>query len=94
LTMKTVNVECFFLFTFGTGSNENLIINVTEFVDSKAFSGGGDGDGGNSKPQPETPTEALSSSIKTCVKAMARCYVDILLFVPRNVKYAIDNANH
>lgn len=94
MTMKTVNVECFFLFTFGTGSNENLIINVTEFVDSKAFSGGGDGDGGNSKPQPETPIEALSGSIQTCVKAMARCYLDFLLFVPRNVKYVMNKANH
>jgi hypothetical protein len=92
--MKTVNVECFFLFTFGTGSNENLIINVTEFVDSKAFSGGDGGGGGSSNAQPETPFEALSTSVQTCVKAMARCYVDILLFVPRNVKHVIDKANH
>ena len=92
--MKTVNVECFFLFTFGTGSNENLIINVTEFVDSKAFGGGDSGGGGSSNAQPETPFEALSSSVQTCVKTMARCYVDILLFVPRNVKYVIDKANH
>lgn len=30
LMMKTVTVECLFLFTFGTGDDdENLIINVT-----------------------------------------------------------------
>jgi hypothetical protein len=92
--MKTVNVECFFLFTFGTGSNENLIINVTEFVDSKAFSGGDGGGGGSGSTPPETPFEALSSSVQTCVKMMARCYVDILLFVPRSVKYVINKADH
>jgi hypothetical protein len=99
--MKTVNVECFFLFTFGTGNDddENPIINVTEFVDSKVFSGGDggdrndDGSGNNNSAQPdaqpETPFQGLSSSVRNCIKAMGRCYMDILLFGPRSVKYAM-----
>jgi hypothetical protein len=95
--MKTVNVECFFLFNFGTGNDENLIINVTEFVDSKVFSGGNggsDGGGGTSSAQPETPFQTLSGSIQNCAKAMGQCYVDLLLFVPRNVKYVMTQTNH
>jgi hypothetical protein len=100
LMMKTVNVECFFLFNFGTGNDENLITNVTEFVDSKVFSGGNDGDGdggdggGGSSAQPETPFQTLSSSVQNCIKAMGRCYVDILFFVPRNFQYVMTKANH
>lgn len=97
--MKTVNVECFFLFTFGTSNDENLITNVTEFVDSKVFSGGdggggGDSGGGTSSAQPETPFQTLSSSVQNCAKAMGRCYVDLLLFVPRNFKYVMTQVNH
>ena len=108
--MNTVNVECFFLFTFGTGNDENLIINVTEFVDSKVFGGGGDASGGdvdvkndgsgkdnNKAPhpdaQPETPFQALSSSVLNCIKAMGKCYVDILFFAPRSVKYVMSTPN-
>jgi hypothetical protein len=97
--MKTVGIECFFNFTFGTGNDENLIVNVTEFVDSKVFSGGGGSDGGDSssaKPsaQPETPLQALSSSVQNCVKTMGQCYLDVILFVPRSVKYVVSAANH
>jgi hypothetical protein len=105
LMMKTVNVECFFLFTFGTGNNndddeKNLITNVTEFVDSKVFSGGDendDGSGKNSSAHPdaqpgETPFQGLSSSILNCIKAMGRCYLDILLFAPRSVKYVMNTS--
>ncbi len=88
MMMKTVNVECFFLFKFGTGDDEKFIINVTEFVDSKAFAGGSGGDG-DGKQQPGTPVEALSSSVRNCIKAMGRCFVDMVLFVPRCVKYVI-----
>ncbi|KAH9994301.1 hypothetical protein BJV77DRAFT_995991, partial [Russula vinacea] len=91
LMMKTVNVECFFLFTFGTSNDENLITNVTEFVDSKVFSGGDGGGGGDA---PETPFQTLSSSVQNCAKAMGRCYVDLLLFVPRNFKYVMTQVNH
>jgi hypothetical protein len=109
LMIKTVNVECFFLFTFGTGNDENLITNVTQFVGNKVFSGGnGDSVGGggsssaqpnthpNAQPnaQPETPFQALSSSVQNCIKVLGRCYVDILLFVPRNVKYVMNTAGH
>lgn len=126
LRIKTVNIECFFLFTFGTGDDQNLITNVTQFVGNKVFSGGnGDGGGGgsssvqpktqpnqpnqpnaqpnsqlNAQPsaqpsaQPETPFQALSSSVQNCIKAMGRCYVDILLFVPRNVKYVLNTAGY
>jgi hypothetical protein len=97
MMMKTVNVECFFLFKFGTGDDEKFIINVTEFVDSKAFAGGsasgsGEGDGKQQQQQqqqPGTPVEALSSSVRNYIKATARCFVDVVLFVPRCVKYVI-----
>ncbi|KAF8504875.1 hypothetical protein F5888DRAFT_799734 [Russula emetica] len=106
LMMKTVNVECLFLFTFGTGDedddDENLIINVTEFVDSKVFSGGDggdkndDGSGNNNSAhpdaQPETPFQGLSSSVRNCIKAMGRCYLDILLFAPRSIKYVMNTS--
>jgi hypothetical protein len=94
--MKTVGVECFFLFKFGEGKDENLIINVTEFVDSKVFAGSSDSSSGgdtaattSGSKQPETPVEALSSSLRNCIKATGRCFVDVLLFGPRCVKYVI-----
>jgi hypothetical protein len=97
--MKTVGNECFFLFKFGEGQDEKLIINLTEFVDSKVFSGSSDSDGGgdttvgggsgSGSKQPETPVEALSSSVRNCIKATGRCFVDILLFGPRCFKYVI-----
>jgi hypothetical protein len=90
--MKTVKVECFFLFNFGTGKDENLIINVTEFVDSRVFSGGST----ETKPnaQPETPIVALSSSVRNCLSAMRQCSVDILLFLPRSLKYVKSGVEH
>ena len=98
LLMKTVNVECFFLFTFGTGKDENLITNVTEFVDSKVFSGGGGGGdsgaGSSSSAQPQTPIEALSISVENCIKVVGKCYVDLLLFVPRSIKHALNPTKH
>lgn len=36
-----VKVEAFFNFTFGTGKDKNLVCDLTEFVDSKVFAGGG-----------------------------------------------------
>jgi hypothetical protein len=105
MMMKSVNVECFFLFTFGTGNDdddENLIVNVTEFVDSKVFSGGDggdrndDGSGNNNSAHPdahpETPFQCLSSSVRNCIKTMGRCYLDILLFAPRSVKYVMSTS--
>ena len=88
--MKTVGNECLFLFKFGEGPDEKLIINLTEFVDSKVFAGSSDG-GGDSK-QPSTPIAALSSSVRNCIKATGRCFVDILLFGPRCFKYVINTA--
>jgi hypothetical protein len=35
-----MNIEGYFNFTFGTGKDENLIVNLTEFVDSKVYPGG------------------------------------------------------
>ena len=114
LMIKTVNVECFFLFTFGTGNDENLITNVTQFVGNKMSSGSnGSGDGSsspqpntqpsgqqpqpnappNAPPEPETPFQSLSNSVQNCIKAIGQCYVDILLFVPRNLKYAMNTAS-
>jgi hypothetical protein len=37
MLVKPVNIEGFFNFTFGTGKDENLIANFTEFVDSKVY---------------------------------------------------------
>lgn len=42
--MKTVKVEAFFNFTFGTGRDKNLVCDLTEFVDSKVFAGSSSGD--------------------------------------------------
>jgi hypothetical protein len=36
--VKPVKIEGLFNFRFGTGKEENLIINFTEFVDSKVYS--------------------------------------------------------
>lgn len=44
LLMKTVKVEAFFNFTFGTGRDKNLVCDLTEFVDSKVFASGSSGD--------------------------------------------------
>jgi hypothetical protein len=38
--IKSVNMEIIFNFRFGTGKDENLIVNFTEFVDSKVYSDG------------------------------------------------------
>lgn len=42
--MKTVKTEAFFNFKFGTGRDKNLVINLTEFVDSKVYAGGSGSD--------------------------------------------------
>ena len=39
MIIKPVNIEGIFNFTFGTGKDENLIDNFTEFVDSKMYAG-------------------------------------------------------
>ena len=38
--VKSVNLEGIFNFTFGTGKDENLILNPTEFIDNKMYAGG------------------------------------------------------
>jgi hypothetical protein len=38
--VKPVNIEGIFTFTFGMGKDENLIVDLTEFVDSKVYAGG------------------------------------------------------
>jgi hypothetical protein len=38
--VKPVNIEGIFNFTFGTGKDENLIVDLTEFLDSKVYAGG------------------------------------------------------
>ena len=44
LYMKTVKTEAFFNFKFGTGRDKNLVINLTEFVDSKVYAGSSSSD--------------------------------------------------
>ena len=48
--VKSVNLEGIFNFTFGTGKDENLIVNLTQFIDSKMYAGdkSGDSDGNSS----------------------------------------------
>ena len=51
MNVKSVNFEGIFNFRFGTGEDENLIVNLTEFIDSKMYAGGdnrGDSDGRSS----------------------------------------------
>ena len=40
MSVKPVNIEGIFNFTFGTGKDKNLIVKFTEFVDSKAYAAG------------------------------------------------------
>jgi hypothetical protein len=47
--VKPVNIEGFFNFRFGTGKDESLIVNFTEFVDSKVYAGGDSRDHNSSK---------------------------------------------
>lgn len=57
--MKTVNNEAYFNFTFGTGKDENLVVNLTEFVDSKVYAGGDSGDhNSGGQAQQETTVQA------------------------------------
>ena len=49
--VKSVNFEGIFNFRFGTVKDENLIVNLIEFIDSKMYARGdnsGDSDGGSS----------------------------------------------
>ena len=49
--VKSVNLEGIFNFTFETGKDENLIVDLTEFIDSKMYTGSdnsGDSDGRSS----------------------------------------------
>jgi hypothetical protein len=49
--VKSVNLEGIFNLRFGTGKHENLIVNLTKFIDSKMHAGGdnsGDSDGKSS----------------------------------------------
>ena len=72
--VKSVNPEGIFNFTFGTRKHENLIVNLTKFIDSKRYAGGdtsGDSDGRSSddmnvQPEPSAQldpetTQALST---------------------------------
>ena len=46
--VKAVNLEGIFNFMFGTGKDESLIVNLTEFIDTKMYVGNdnrGDCDG-------------------------------------------------
>ena len=38
--VKSVNLECIFNFRFGASKDENLIVNLTEFIGSKMYAGG------------------------------------------------------
>ncbi|KAF8489527.1 hypothetical protein F5888DRAFT_1638531 [Russula emetica] len=59
LFMKTVNNEAYFNFTFGSGKDEKLIVNLTEFVDSKVYAGGDNtADNSSSQAQQETTVQA------------------------------------
>jgi hypothetical protein len=93
LEMKTVKDECFFCFTFGKSKDEKLIIQVTEFVDSVAFTGGGDSSetkANSGSKHAETPVQALSSSLCNCIKASGKRFVDVVLFAPRCLMYVIN----
>jgi hypothetical protein len=62
--VKSVNIEGMFNFTFGTGKDENLVVNLTEFVDSKAYASGDSGDhvsSSNHAQQETTDSSSLSS---------------------------------
>ena len=51
MNVKSVNFEGIFNFTFRIGKDKNLIVNPTEFIDSKMYAGGdnsGDSDGRSS----------------------------------------------
>jgi hypothetical protein len=60
--MKTVNTEAFFNFTFGTGKDKHLVVNLTEFVDSKVFAGGSSGDSSTEEQETETETAVQETS--------------------------------
>ena len=49
MLVTSVNIEGIFNFTFGTGKDENLIVNLTEFVDSKVYAGGDNSGGQDSE---------------------------------------------
>jgi hypothetical protein len=57
--VKPVNIEGIFNFTFGTGKDENLIVNFSEFVDSEVYAGGDSRDhNSSSHAQQETTVQA------------------------------------
>ena len=69
--VKSVNLEGIFNFRFGTGKDENLIVNLTEFIDSKIYAGGdnsgdsdsrsSDGDSWNVQPEPSAQLDPETS---------------------------------
>jgi hypothetical protein len=73
--VKSVNIEGIFKFTFGTGKDENLVANLTEFIDSKVYGSGANRDdsdgrssddlkaqpGPSAQPNSETHTQAPST---------------------------------
>ena len=78
MNVKSVNFEGIFNFTFGIGKGENLIVNLTQFIDSKMYAGGdnsgdsdgrsGDGDDLNVRPEPSAQldpetTQATSTRV-------------------------------
>jgi hypothetical protein len=85
MLMNPINVECFFLFDFGTGNEEELIVRVIEFVDSKKFTQMS----AQGSQSVKSPIQALSSSVYNLLVATGRCYLDTLLFVPRSVLYVL-----
>ena len=38
LLLKTMNIEAIFIFNFGVGKDRNLLVHITEFVDSEVYS--------------------------------------------------------
>jgi hypothetical protein len=85
MLMNPVNVECFFLFEFGTGNEEELIVRVIEFVDSKKFAEMN----AQSSQIVKSPIQALASSVYNLFAATGHCYLDMMLFVPRTVIYVL-----
>ena len=63
--VKLVNIEGIFNFTFGTGKDDNLIVNLIELIDSKMYAGGDNsGDDGRSSDDLDVRPEPSTSSTR------------------------------
>jgi hypothetical protein len=85
MLIAPIDVECFFLFEFGTGNEEELIVRVIEFVDSKTFTE----TNAQGSQSVKSPIQALTSSVFKMFLAASHCYLDMLLFVPRSIIYVL-----